>query len=774
MSAGAESVMYATFTNGTLTFKYGEKNKEDWTVYDTQCEPSWYNFRNEVLTVEFDPSFADARPKSCYYWFAGMEYLTKINHIEYLNTSEVTDMSYMFYACFKLATLDVSGFKTSKVTDMSYMFAGCSQLTQLDVSNFNTSNVENMNYMFGACTLMSSLNVSGFRTPKVVNMSRMFYQCANIAMLDVGRFDILKVKSMDSMFDGCTSLGTLFCNNTWSCESSTNMFKDCTSLAGYHELKSDVTYANPKTGYFTRKVYSYELWIAGTQVTDNNKDNLPASAGTVKYDPSTNVLYLTSATIAATGTNGKYKTAVYNEIPGLVIAVSGNNTVTSTSDAGIISNGSLRIYGTKNRKLSVSAPSALVMTSDEDNLLTVDGGLGLTLDGTTYFGVTSTNSNTVMRVAGADTEVRVRGVKECFSNLMNIILNDGIAFTEPTGVNVQKGTVYDASGNIMKDEWVKIVRDTIVRRIDITDYTWPTDYEFADYEVTSPTNGVKSVSVDYTMQYRTIDNYVGSANDNLGIAFTVELEDGYEFSADNDFSAFIERDGELVHQYAIVTLPADNQKRFVFTYSVPTPEGGTYMRTAKDTITAPVIGAEPVWEIAAAAGAKAAGALLEANAKEQFQREDYCPVDEITWFEVGGANMSRGDKFQPGKAYGVIMKISPVSGQQFHRNTVFNLNGETAQSCNGTFANIETHGAYCCLEGSTSAKLCYVFSALTRRLGDVNGDGSITMADANAIVNYFLAAEKPEGFDETVADVNGDGGITMADANAIVNMFLGQ
>ena len=58
--------------------------------------------------------------------------------------------------------------------------------------------------------------------------------------------------------------------------------------------------------------------------------------------------------------------------------------------------------------------------------------------------------------------------------------------------------------------------------------------------------------------------------------------------------------------------------------------------------------------------------------------------------------------------------------------------------------------------------------------GDVNHDGSITMADANMVVNYFLATDKPEDFNVEAADVNGDGDITMADANQIVNMFLGS
>ena len=65
-------------------------------------------------------------------------------------------------------------------------------------------------------------------------------------------------------------------------------------------------------------------------------------------------------------------------------------------------------------------------------------------------------------------------------------------------------------------------------------------------------------------------------------------------------------------------------------------------------------------------------------------------------------------------------------------------------------------------------------------MGDVNGDWYITMADANMVVNYFLADDATKaqmiegGFNTEAANVNGDEGITMADANAIVNIFLGQ
>ena len=59
--------------------------------------------------------------------------------------------------------------------------------------------------------------------------------------------------------------------------------------------------------------------------------------------------------------------------------------------------------------------------------------------------------------------------------------------------------------------------------------------------------------------------------------------------------------------------------------------------------------------------------------------------------------------------------------------------------------------------------------------GDVNGDGKVTMADANMTVNATLkgAANIP-GFSIVHADIDGDGVITMQDAYEIVNIILGK
>ena len=57
--------------------------------------------------------------------------------------------------------------------------------------------------------------------------------------------------------------------------------------------------------------------------------------------------------------------------------------------------------------------------------------------------------------------------------------------------------------------------------------------------------------------------------------------------------------------------------------------------------------------------------------------------------------------------------------------------------------------------------------------GDVNGDGSVDIADAVCIVNYVVG--KPNtNFNEADADANGDGDIDIADAVHIVNIVVGK
>ena len=141
------------------------------------------------------------------YMFKEMSNLTSLD-VSSFDTSKVTDMSYMFYRN-GVTSLDVSGFDTSKVTVMSYMFLGMKNITNLDVNGWNTSNVTSMHGMFSGMSSVTSLDLSGFDTCNVTTMREMFREMGNLTSLDLSGFDTSNVTDMSTMFydmDNLTSL----------------------------------------------------------------------------------------------------------------------------------------------------------------------------------------------------------------------------------------------------------------------------------------------------------------------------------------------------------------------------------------------------------------------------------------------------------------------------------------------------------------------------------------------------------------------------------------
>ena len=127
--------------------------------------------------------------------------LYELEKIEFnnLNTSETTNMSYMFTGVCALKELDLSSFDTSNVEDMSYMFSSMSALEKLDITSFDTSKVTNMSYMFSYTESLKELDLSNFNTEKVTTMKSMFESSA-IEVLNLYSFDTSNVENMDNMF----------------------------------------------------------------------------------------------------------------------------------------------------------------------------------------------------------------------------------------------------------------------------------------------------------------------------------------------------------------------------------------------------------------------------------------------------------------------------------------------------------------------------------------------------------------------------------------------
>ena len=301
-NALAEKTPYAVFDDATktLTFKYEEKETLGTKEYELNRGtnfPAWCDLhKSEITKAVFAPSFAEARPITCAYWFGSCKKLKNIEGIEFLNTEKVKDMRGMFYECICLENLDLSKFDTKKVTNMRNMFYNCQKLKTLDLSSFetdmvtnmesmfyncillntlkltnkfntqkvedmcsmfnsckelktinlsgfDTQNVENMSYMFNFCKSLESLDLSNFNTQKVTLMDNMFNQCLQLTSLDLSNFDTPKVTDMSNMFFYCTGLKTIDISNfnTQAVKDMKSMFRYCTNLATIYVGENFVT-----------------------------------------------------------------------------------------------------------------------------------------------------------------------------------------------------------------------------------------------------------------------------------------------------------------------------------------------------------------------------------------------------------------------------------------------------------------------------------------------------------------------------------------------------
>lgn len=246
----------------TLTLYYGTNYKEsDYGISLLTGSPLWQTTaeRKKIKTVVFDESCKDARPKDCGSWFWFFEALTTIEHLDYLNTSEVDDMRLMFSSCTSLETLDLSSFNTEKVkhmyamfdgstnlrsiklpkgfigssvTDLNATFNNCTSLTELDLSSSNAEKVTDMSKMFNGCSALSKLVLTDFKTEQVSTMENMFCNCSTLETLDVSSFNTENVTTMLGMFNNCSSLRSLDLPgfNTANVTQMSSMFNKCSSL----------------------------------------------------------------------------------------------------------------------------------------------------------------------------------------------------------------------------------------------------------------------------------------------------------------------------------------------------------------------------------------------------------------------------------------------------------------------------------------------------------------------------------------------------------------
>ena len=191
-------------------------------------------------------------------WYYNLTYERLQNILSYNTTSNVTNMSGMFFYCVNLKT--IPSINTSLVTNMSDMFYSCSDLR--NIPQLNTSNVTNMSGMFVAC---SSLNtIPQLDTSKVTNMKSMFAKCSYLSTIP--QLDTSNVTDMYNMFQGCERLTTIPQLNTSKVTNISWMFYNC-----YKLTKIDITHMNitstSNSEYFAQRCYSLTKLIIRNMTT---------------------------------------------------------------------------------------------------------------------------------------------------------------------------------------------------------------------------------------------------------------------------------------------------------------------------------------------------------------------------------------------------------------------------------------------------------------------------------------------------------------------------
>ena len=190
----------------------------------------WLAYRDLVTDIVFTgPITAGSSLNGL---FSYLSYVTTIEGLEQFDTSQVTDMQWLFLNTNALTHLDLSSWDTSNVTNMFAMFADAQNLTYLDVSSWDTGNVTNMSAMFNNANSLPHLDLTNWDTGRVTNMSAMFTSASGLTHLDLSNWDTSRVTLMASTFTSASGLAKLNLSN-WDTSQVTDMrwlFQNASSL----------------------------------------------------------------------------------------------------------------------------------------------------------------------------------------------------------------------------------------------------------------------------------------------------------------------------------------------------------------------------------------------------------------------------------------------------------------------------------------------------------------------------------------------------------------
>ena len=157
--------------------------------------------------------------KDCQYLFYGYSG-DNVDFLKDVDTSEVTNMSRMFYKCTKITT--IPPLNTSKVVSMISMFAEAYDLKNIPL--IDTVRATDCTDMFNSCSDLEAIPLLNFSAMQ--NATRMF---ANTHLTEI-RLYTPSLKNSSQMFANCDKTITIEGLDLYNVTSASVMFLNCASL----------------------------------------------------------------------------------------------------------------------------------------------------------------------------------------------------------------------------------------------------------------------------------------------------------------------------------------------------------------------------------------------------------------------------------------------------------------------------------------------------------------------------------------------------------------
>ena len=213
------------------------------------------------------------------------------------DTSNVTNMSSMFFNVIINSGLDLSNWDTSNVTNMSGMFLNAKINSKLDLSNWEIKSWANLNGMFSSAKINSGINLSNWIINSWARLNNMFYATIN-TKLDLNSWEIRNWVSLNNMFSSAKINSGINLSN-WEIKSWANlngMFSSATINSGIDLSNWEIKNWASLYGVFARAIINTELDLSSLDMSNLTSLNNMFSNATINTELDLNNLDISNVT----------------------------------------------------------------------------------------------------------------------------------------------------------------------------------------------------------------------------------------------------------------------------------------------------------------------------------------------------------------------------------------------------------------------------------------------------------------------------------------------